>query len=110
MPRINAHAREVISIVPKFITIPPTPVIKITEAVKMLQFRLKSTFWSIFIPEREKYPYKGMQIPPITHAGIVSRKAIKGLKKEKSMQRIAQPHIEIVDAFRVIAIQPIDSL
>ena len=98
-----------ISTAPNFITIPPTPVIRITDATKRFLFLFKSTVWNILRPETAINPHNATQTPPITQFGIVVRKATSGVKRLKMIQRIAHPQIETVEALRVIATHPIDS-
>ncbi len=56
IPRINAHATVRISTAPKLTTIPPTPVMKITDATKRFLFLLRSTVWNILNPDTAMNP------------------------------------------------------
>lgn len=103
IPKIKAHAIEVIWIWPNEITNPPIPVIKIVATTNKFLFAPKSTFWIIFKPLTAINPYNATQTPPITNEGIVLTKATNGDKNEMIIARIAAVKIVATDAFLVIA-------
>ena len=109
IPRIKAHATDVIVTEPILSTIPPTPAIRITETVKRFAFWERSTFWIIFKPETAINPYNATQTPPITQGGMVARNVTNGATNADTIQRIAAVIIVTMEAFLVIATQPTDS-
>ena len=54
-------------------------------------------------------PYNAIQMPPITHGGIESINATRGVKNEKIMQPMAVAKLVITEAFLVSATHATDS-
>ena len=94
---------------PKLNARPPMPVTKIAATTKRFLLSPRSTFLSICRPLTAINPYIAMHAPPITHLGMELMTATKGLKKESTIQPIAAVKMETVEAFFVIATQPMDS-
>lgn len=109
IPRISAHATDVIVTAPKVNVIPPIPAIRIADTTKRFLFLLRSTVWIILRPDTAINPYNATHTPPITHAGMVDKKVTKGATNEAMIARIAVVKIVTIEALPEIATQPTDS-
>ena len=109
MPKINAHAIDVMVILPKVRDKPPMPATKIVEMTYRFLLSSRSTFWTIFRPETAMNPYNAIHTPPMTQAGILEMKATKGEIKAMMMHSKAAQVMVATEAFRVMATQAIDS-
>ena len=114
---ISAVAREVmvrsgppvVGLEPKLRVSPPMPVTNTALTTRRFLLEPRSTRFSICRPDTAMKPYSATQAPPMTHFGMELISATNGVKNERIIQPSPAVMIVTMDAFPVIATQPMDS-